>query len=406
MSVAYIYIEHPVTGVVDTLGKLTLKNGSGELTYSPEAQAGRAWVPDPITYPATIQHHVITTNGGVPGFIDDATPDGWGERVLQCMQKDRVTRMDLLMKSPNCDRVGNVMIGRELHPPAGIGQKKLPDLEPKGLGEFIDVCEAISDGQVDDETLRTLRVKEQRSSLGGVRPKRTYSGDGKLILAKPRDRYDEHNLPVVEHACMTFAKTKGMRVANTALHIDDRGTTLLVDRFDRKIVGGQFRRVPMLSALTLFNAEWKATDHSGWMYAKLADELFRRGAPDEDRQELYMRMAFNALAGNEDDHARNHAVIWEQGGWRLSPMYDVLPILGQGPAQALSMSVGVDGPRLSRANLLSQHQHFALTEEEAAGCLDRVAGWAAELKEFYAAFLEGPELDLACESVGASRLLA
>ncbi len=31
-----------------------------------------------------------------------------------------------------------------------------------------------------------------------------------------------------------------------------------------------------------------------------------------------MRMAFNALAGNEDDHARNHAVIWEQGGWRLS----------------------------------------------------------------------------------------
>ncbi len=141
MSFAYIYIEHPVTGVVDTLGKLTLKNGSGELTYSPEAQAGQAWVPDPITYPATIQHHVITTNGGVPGFIDDATPDGWGERVLQCMQKDRVTRMDLLMKSPNCDRVGNVMIGRKLHPPAGIGQKKLPDLEPKGLAEFIDVCE-------------------------------------------------------------------------------------------------------------------------------------------------------------------------------------------------------------------------------------------------------------------------
>lgn len=406
MSTAYIYVEHPETGTVDTLGKLTLKNDSGEFTYSPEAQAGQAWIPDPITYPATIQNHSVRTNGGVPGFIDDAMPDGWGERVLQRMQKDRITRMDLLMKSPNGDRVGNLMVGRDRHPPEGIGQKKMPDLKLRGLDVFIDACEAIYDGQVDDETLKALRVRDQRSSLGGARPKRTYQGDKKLILAKPRDRYDEYDLPVFEHACMTFARTKGMRVANTALHIGDKGKTLLVDRFDRRYEDGKFRRIPMLSALTLFNAEWKAADHSDWMYAKLADELFRRGAPDADRRELFMRMAFNALAGNEDDHARNHAVIWEGGRWRLSPMYDVLPILGQGPAQALSMSVGIDGPRLSRANLLSQHQHFALREEEAAGILDLVASWESELRDFYQSYLEGYELDLACEAVGAARLLA
>ncbi|MNN75986.1 hypothetical protein D3C81_1923240 [compost metagenome] len=61
----------------------------------------------------------------------------------------------------------------------------------------------------------------------------------------------------------------------------------------------------------------------------------------------------------------NHAVIWVAGGWRLSPMYDVLPMLEEGPAQTLAMAVGREGSQISRANLLSHHAHFALTRDQA-----------------------------------------
>jgi serine/threonine-protein kinase HipA len=117
-------------------------------------------------------------------------------------------------------------------------------------------------------------------------------------------------------------------------------------------------------------------------------------------------MTYNALAGNSDDHPRNHAVIWQEGTWRLSPMYDVLPILGEGPAQGLSMAVGINGSHLSRANLLSQHKHFALTKDEAAGILDEVASWESELKEHYAKHLAGAELDAAVDATSGERLQA
>ena len=49
--------------------------------------------------------------------------------------------------------------------------------------------------------------------------------------------------------------------------------------------------------------------------------------PDEDRRELFGRMVFNAVCGNDGDHVRNHAVCFrpDLGGWRLSPAFDVVP---------------------------------------------------------------------------------
>jgi serine/threonine-protein kinase HipA len=408
MSSAYIYMECPLSGETVTLGKLTLSGGAGTFVYSPEAIQQGFWVPDPIRFPLSDRKFIIRKNGGVPGFIDDAMPDGWGERLLRRMQRGALDPIQLLLKSPNEDRAGNLMAGEQRTPRAGIGEKPLKMLDAKGLDHFIDVCAAVYDSQLSPEQLEALRVRDQRSSAGGARPKRTYRSDRKLILAKPRDRFDHYDLPTIEYACMTFAGSKGMRVANTALHRSATVNTLLVERFDKawSDEDERFRRIPMLSGLTLLDAEWKSPTYDDWIYAALADELYRRGVPEEDRRELYTRMAYNALVGNSDDHPRNHAVIWQAGTWRLAPMYDVLPILDEGPAQTLSMSVGVNGKAIGRLNLLSQHQHFALTKDAAIEVLDRVASWEAELKEHYARHLRGAELDAAVAATSGSRLLA
>ncbi len=279
MAQAYIYMECPVSGQTLTLGKLTIQSGVGTFQYSPDAVQENIWVPDPFRYPLSARSYSVTKNGGVPGFIDDAMPDGWGERLLHRVEKGPLDSIQLLLKSPNGDRAGNIMAGTARVPQDGLGQTPPKALHAKGLDHFIDACEAIYDNQLSAEQLEVLKVRDQRSSAGGARPKRTYLFDKKLILAKPRDKFDHYDLPSVEHACMTFAGLKGLQVANTSLYRSERINTLLVERFDRIFEErtGRFRRLPMLSGLTLLDAEWKARSHPDWQYAALADELYRRG---------------------------------------------------------------------------------------------------------------------------------
>lgn len=402
MSRAYIYMEHPETGAALTLGRLTLNGKMGEFVYAPDHVERGGWVPDPINYPLRAEAFVgIAKNRGIPGFINDAMPDGWGERLLHRAYGEVLAPIDYLLKSPNNDRIGNLMAGTARDPTEGLGHGTVPTL--KGLAKFIEACEAVYDGQLDEASITTLNIRQQRSSLGGARPKRTLQDKGMLILAKPRDRFDQYDLPAIEFACMTFAASKGFNVANTALRAENP-STLLVERFDRTPLAEGARRVPMLSALTLLDSEWNAQYHRDWRYAAVADEMRRRGVPDQDLHELFKRMCYNALVGNGDDHPRNHAIIWVGGQWRLSPMYDVLPMLDEGPAQTLAMAVGKDGNRISRSNLLSHHSHFALSRDEAESLIDEVAGWEQELKDHYGQWLKGPELNMVHNAVGSVRM--
>lgn len=404
MQRAYIYMERPESGQVVTLGRLTLKGKMGEFVYAPDYVAQGGWVPDAVHYPLRAEAYTgITRNRGIPGFINDAMPDGWGERLLHRVYGQGLGALDFLLKSPNNDRIGNLMAGQARTPSEGIGEGAVPSLS--GLAKFIAACEAVYDGQLDAEAINALSMRQQRSALGGARPKRTFQDNGMLILAKPRDRFDHYDLPSIEHACMTFAAAQGLNAARTALHAQSL-STLLVERFDRLPIREGARRIPMLSALTLLDSEWNAPYHTDWRYAAVADEMRRRGVPVGDLQEFYKRMCYNALVGNSDDHPRNHAVIWLNGQWRLAPLYDVLPMLDEGPAKALAMAVGRDGSQVSRKNLLSHHAHFALQRDQAEHILEEVASWAPALCDHYATFLTGADLDSACAAVSGERMLS
>lgn len=60
--------------------------------------------------------------------------------------------------------------------------------------------------------------------------------------------------------------------------------------------------------------------------------------------------------------------------------------------------------RVNRGNLLSQHAHFALSKEQAEAALDEVAGWEAELHDYYSQFLSGAELDAAVDATSGAHL--
>lgn len=402
MASAYIYMQLPESDEVVTLGRLDINRGIGAFVYSPTYVNHRGWVPDSIRYPLRGEFHEgITTNSGIPGFIRDAAPDGWGQRVLAKAAGSDLDAIGYLMKSTNHDRTGNLMVGTTKVPPRGVGQAGMANIT--SLEDFIAFADNIQSQfprQIDVVARQALR---QRSSLGGARPKCTLRRGEQLILAKPRDRHDDFDVPAMEYACMSFAQAKGLNVAKVELHRGSK-SVLLVDRFDRIAQDGRFRRIPMLSALTLLDSDWQAPERNRWRYAAVADEMRRRQIPLSDLHELYKRMCFNALVGNDDDHPKNHAIIWQGNSWRLSPMYDVVPTLdGESPA-SLSMEVGSSGRRVTRENMLSHAKHFDLSIEQAESVLDEVAGWEAELTTHYQQHLAGDELMLASQAVGAFRL--
>jgi serine/threonine-protein kinase HipA len=102
---------------------------------------------------------------------------------------------------------------------------------------------------------------------------------------------------------------------------------LLVKRFDRSITTDGILRHRMVSAGTVFQANEAAARYSyTGSYPRLARELSRWTVTgDQDRRELFRRVAFNSLASITDDHERNHALIAERTHFRLSPAFDLVP---------------------------------------------------------------------------------
>ena len=84
-------------------------------------------------------------------------------------------------------------------------------------------------------------------------------------------------------------------------------------------------------------------------------------------------MVANIVMGNTDDHARNHAFIYDiqQQSWQLSPAYDMLPILNT-QAGIQAMGVGKQGAISSVNNALSYANLCALKPKQAEDIVNRV----------------------------------
>lgn len=152
------------------------------------------------------------------------------------------------------------------------------------------------------------------------------------------------------------------------------GSAIEVERFDR--VGGRRRMV--LSGATLLQVEHPATCESDRLmasYARLADTLSSIGCPPGDLRELFARAAYNLLVGNDDDHPRNHAAVYEveSSSWRLAPAFDVVPN-PDGATFSLSMMISESANRPTIEEFLLSYARFGFqSAPDAHRCLCSLA---------------------------------
>ncbi len=371
-SECYVYITLPGQIEPVTAGKFVLTQNRqgvslGKFVY------GKSYLarPDAVAFdPAQLKlaekTYETTALNGIFGALRDAGPDYWGRRIIERHAgKAQLGELDYLLNSPD-DRAGALGFGLNATPPA----------PKRTFNQTLDLAklQEIADIIVRDEGLPARGAEVQAldlmlagTSMGGARPKAVVEDSDGLWLAKFNRPDDKWNAARVEHAMLLLARQCGLQTAESKLtSIGDRDA-LLVKRFDREKVNGGYTRARMISALTLLQTEDTHQSRDKWSYVLLVEELRRASAkPQDDAQELFRRMVFNALISNNDDHPRNHALLAKDADWRLSPAYDLTPApLISLERRDLAMACGDYGRIASAQNLLSQSGRFLLDPEEA-----------------------------------------
>ena len=307
------------------------------------------------------------------GGIRDAAPDGWGQYFMYKAMGDRLpSETDLILASAD-SRVGALAFGPTPKRPERI----TPWGESDAAGERFTLAElsAAADRaqHVDefDENLR--RLLTAGSSLGGARPKAVTDIGDQPWIAKFQARNDSFPECRVELATMRLAAECGLNVPDLAFERAFGRDIYLIRRFDRVLHGDRFVRQPFASGLTMLAAH--ESEVSRYSYADLAGVIRQHGTKvRNDLHELFRRMVFNILVTNDDDHLRNHGFLMEDAGWRLSPLYDVVPKPQVGLERRLVLGVGPASRDATLNNALAGATAFDLAPDTASEMIERLRG--------------------------------
>ena len=367
----FVYLQRPDTGEWVTVGRYkTGAPGEGFFRYAPSyIDAGHAWAIDPVNLPFIPGADVAAPRyQGLHDVLRDACPDAWGQALLRREHSlpEDAPPLQYLLKASNVDRWGALAVGAGARPPnAHMNNPGLPQLD-----EVVEELAALAERRPPVRARIRARLI-QTASLGGARPKATVQGDnGQFWLVKPEIPSDPANIPLLEHVCQQWGAASGLRFASTVFHSSSAGRNAVrVLRFDR----GDRQRHMCVSAASLLQTEYPGLPQTDrWSYPRLAEQLRLVGAPVEDRIELFDRMVFNAVCGNDDDHVRNHAIVYAAGErrWRLAPAFDVVPNPVETPTR-LHMQLSLGRFDISREAVLADAQRFGFASTtDAAAHLD------------------------------------
>jgi len=365
--------------------------------------ADRSAVERKLLYPAA----GLTLFGG----IRDAAPDAWGRRVIEAKLKAPANGLpeSTYLLHAGSDRVGALDIREALTDPPQPGLNNWHRLQ-----YLMEAVDRIEDGLPVPAHLDAIFA--EGTALGGARPKASVRDEsGLLWLAKFSSRNDSFDVPVVESCALQVASAAGLSVPPSKFIALGARMVMLIRRFDRYWAppgppsdaatdgdllatapgpGRVEKRLAFISGLTLLACDEMESRTKS--YGDLARAIRRYGHPTmirADNEELYRRMVYNILVSNDDDHLRNHGFLWDPrlAGWRLSPLYDVLPRPSVAYERQLHLGVGPQGRAATLDNAFAAREMFTLSADQAAEAIAAVWEKVREWKVYFEQWGAPPE---------------
>lgn len=309
--------------------------------------------------------------GGVYGAFDDSLPDGWGRLLV-----DRTLRehgVDPFSVGPLARLA---IVGK-----SGMGALEYePELrlaKPSAMGDLDAIAQACAKVLATDYSEDLDALFLMGGSSGGARPKILTSIDGEEWIVKFPSSHDKADIGAEEFALALAARACGIEVPPVRLLPSKRCAGYFAfKRFDRTRDGsGNARKVHMASVGALLETSHRTPNLDYDLLMRLTLRL------TDDMGEvarLVRLMAFNALAGNRDDHAKNFTFLYEDslGRWTLSPAYDLTRNPGMNGQHATM--INGKGSGIAREDLLAVASRAGLPARAARTMLDEVEGSVRE----------------------------
>ncbi|MEO5795228.1 MAG: type II toxin-antitoxin system HipA family toxin YjjJ [Rhodoferax sp.] len=259
---------------------------------------------------------------GLPWFLDDMRPQGFMGRTfahahpeLQLLPDPRFwSDDDVLRALALCgdDLPGNLVVGEAAF------------LRFHTLSER--ASQAASPADYPALAEQAMQGTLSGSSAGGEQPKFCTHTAGRHVIVKfspagdaPTDQRTR-DLLVCEHLALQTLAQAGVPAATTQIHHGAGRVFLEAERFDRTEHG----RVGMVS-LMVYDAEYVGAMDN---WAATAERMQARGLlTAADAEHLRFLEAFGVLIANTDRHYGNISLLLDNDDWKLSPTYDMLPML-------------------------------------------------------------------------------
>jgi serine/threonine-protein kinase HipA len=300
----------------------------------------------------------------VAACLRDATPDSWGERVIgnRLGSGDTELSVETYMLESGSNRLGAIDFQES-------PEEYSPRVDTASLDELYDAAEKVLAGEPLNPAIGDALMNG--TAIGGAHPKVLISeGSGVEHLAKLSVSGDVHPWIRAEAVAIELARLCGIAVPNAHVIKSMGRDVLLIERFDR-LPGG--RRSHVVSGLTMLGFDALLGARYG-SYPEMLDVLREWGrAPQDIGRRLFERIVFNIAIGNNDDHARNHAALWDGTSLELTPAFDLTPQPRSTDTSAQAMAIGRDGSRASQFSVcVAAAADYGLSRPEAKQIVARI----------------------------------
>ncbi|MGL6178283.1 MAG: type II toxin-antitoxin system HipA family toxin [Tannerellaceae bacterium] len=288
---------------------------------------------------------------GLPTMIADSLPDKWGDSLFAAWIRDNNISTKKITPIDHLAFIGSRAMGAlEYEPAQELGDNTTFDVDVQRLYDFAkQILTERKTTVIDSEkSILWQDLIKISSSPGGKRPKAIIALNketGEVISGQssvPEGfehyilKYDDgsdYPYAKLEYVYYRMALDAGINIMPSELRTYGNLTHFLTQRFDR--IGNEKIHTQTLAAM------WPLSDS----YEDIFTVIRRLKLPYDDSKQQFLRMAFNVITRNVDDHSKNFAFCMDRKGtWRLSPAYDLTYSVDlAAPAYANRHSLSING---------------------------------------------------------------
>jgi serine/threonine-protein kinase HipA len=282
---------------------------------------------------------------GLPGLLSDALPDRFGNQLIDLWLASKGRDKASMSPVERLCYLGSRGMGalefepterNEKEPSKGLEIGALVELSKKAISikETLDSHFSADDAETFSDIIRV------GTSAGGARAKAVIAYNektgevrsGQIKSQKGFEHWlikfdgvtnealgDPKGYGRIEYAYYKMAIACDIVMMPSKLLEENGRAHFMTKRFDR-IANDEKLHMQTLCGL----CHYDYNNPNAYSYEQAFQAMRQLRLPYTDAEQLYVRMVFNVIARNQDDHTKNISFLMNKSGtWSLSPAYDV-----------------------------------------------------------------------------------